>query len=147
MTEIINGQREAPLSGWVLAQCHGVLLVGKRAGKKVTELGAITFGPDVVTGNDDARQVLSPVFELKASLVPQGNAMGTVHMCFPLWLFTITEVELPAGAIVVTCDSLSLSEQTGLRRAIGAAEELLTQMKAAASGVTLAREMPKERRG
>jgi hypothetical protein len=136
MTEIINGQREAPLAGWVLAQCHGVLLVGKRA------LGARRLGEPVASGD-----ALSPVFELKCQLVPQGNAMGTVHMAFPLWLMTITEVELPAGVLVVQCDSLSRSEQAGLMRAIGAAEELLTQMKAAASGVTLAREMPKERRG
>jgi hypothetical protein len=133
MTEII-GNGHSPLAGWVLAQCHGVLLIGRLASKAIY---------DGDGGIIEGACKLSPVFELKPQLIQQGQSVGTVHMAFPLWLLTVTSVELPAGALVVPCDSLSRAEQAGLMKAIEAAEQMVGQMKAAAAGITVAREMPR----
>ena len=125
MTIVRNGVGE-PLAGWVIAQVHGLTLIGKCSGK-VGDHG-----------------VLSPVYELKQQLVPQPNgSVAVARMAFPVWLLTVDGLELPAGALLHPCSALGRAEQKDLERAIRQADEFYQAAKAAAAGLTVARQMPK----
>lgn len=118
---ILNGIDPAPLAGWVIAQSNGLTLIGKHVGTKLT-----------------------PVFEMKPQLA-QGRAEGfaqPMHFCFPLWLMSITEIELPEGAIIVPVESLGKMERLQLHKFVEAAGNMLEQMRAAAAGIVTARTMP-----
>ena len=133
-----------PLDGWVIAQCHGLTLLGKQATTE-RQVPAAIAGNGEVFGTQTAKvDCLSPVFELKTAMAQDGRGnAGPVRMAFPLFLFAISSVELPEGALVVPSESLSRTEQNELRRAIDVGEDMLSKAKAAASGITVARDIPK----
>ena len=141
------GQDRGLLDGWVIAQCHGLTLVGKVGPKPVrVSDGVVGVTRGTSDSARDARDgaTLSPVYDLKTQLVPgqQGGA-GIARMAFPLWLLPIMRIDLPDGCLCVSCESLSRTDQLDLKRAIDQAEEMLQQIRAASSGITTARVMPK----
>jgi hypothetical protein len=121
------------LDGWVIALTNGLALIGRRTTMYRDDTGA-------------AIRTLGPVFELKTAMAQDGRGnAGPVRMAFPLFLLSITEVELPDGALVIPCETLSRAEQSELRKAIDVGEDMLSKAKAAASGISVVREMPKVR--
>ena len=126
---ILNGHDEGPLAGWVIAQSNGLTLVGL----------PITPG---VKGD----MVLRPVLNMQQNLAQGPNGGATpIHPCFPLFLFAINEVQLPAGAIVIPVASLSKVERDHLAKFVEQGMEIMGQMKAAAMGIQLAKAVPPAR--
>jgi hypothetical protein len=118
MVDIINGRDTAPLAGWVIAQVHGVALIGRAEGSR-----------------------LSPVFEMKPNIVQVDRAgnQASIHPCFPLWLLGVEEIDLPAGALVFPVEKLHPRERKELADFIKNAEETMKAMKLAHAGIALAK--------
>ena len=118
MTES-NGS--GPMTGWAIAQAHGVALIGKR-------------------NNTTWRQLLSPVYQLQRHLVqgPRGET-GMVCMATPvLMLSSLESLSIPDGAIVIDCGELSGEERKELLVAVEQAEKMSRAIKGAQSGIILA---------
>lgn len=122
MVDIVNGKNEGPLAGWVIAQSNGLTLIGC----------------------PDPGRYLSPVFHMQPNLVQgQGGGAAPIHPCFPVFLLAIDHLELPPGALIVPVETLSKPERAQLARFVEQADQMLQQMKAAASGIALAKQIPK----
>jgi hypothetical protein len=135
MTTGSNGV--SPLAGWVIAQCHGLTLIGKRA-RPLMRVPSESAG------------ILSPVYRLEPQLValPGGSQSRIIHIITPLWLLIIDEVELPVGVLVVSCDVLSRAEQEALALRMTETRTMLEQMRANAAGQPQSKVvLPSEKRG
>lgn len=112
------------LKGWVIAIASGTTLIGQPVKGDVRYVG---------------REVLSPVYELKCSLVQGREGTGIVHAAFPVCLLgSVRAVDVPAGAIVIPVDELSKTERRSLAAGVQNAEGMVAAMRAAESGVVLA---------
>jgi len=111
------------LSGWAIVQSNGLTLIGQHVA-------------------DGVEHKLRPVYELRpqAKQTPRGMQVG--HVVLPMLLLSIREVQIPAGAIVVCCDTLPPGERARLHASIKQGEELADGMRVAASGLSLVRELP-----
>lgn len=90
-----------PLAGWVIAQAHGLLLIGRRSGR-----------------------VLGPVFELRAQMQHGPRGIGVQHVALPVWLLGVPSLELPADALAVEVESFSTDQRARLHLACQQAAEL-----------------------
>jgi hypothetical protein len=140
MVDIINGRDTAPLAGWVIAQVHGVALIGEMRKRPIpTEVLSKT---GVVIGFTPGPhgEYLSPVFEMKPNIVQVDRAgnQAAIHPCFPLWLLGVEEIDLPAGALVFPVEKLHPRERKELVDFVKNAEETMKAMKLAHSGISLA---------
>ena len=126
MVELLNGKDDGPMAGFVIASVGAVTLIGKMH--------------DRTNARPDR---LSPVQELKTAIVGTPEGMRPVHQCFPLFLLDIREVELPEGALIVRCESLSRLACRMLAQRFAAGEELQQQARTAESGIAVAKAMPR----
>jgi hypothetical protein len=119
MSEILNGQSK--LSGWAIAMLGGRLMLGK--------LG---------------KGELSPVYDFGCGMqpTPQGQLVYDCAVLPPLGINSVRSLPIPADTILVHCEELTSQERGMIERKVIACDELLRQVRAAASGITLAKSMP-----
>jgi hypothetical protein len=123
------------LLGWVIALTGGKAYIGRKG--ESTTLGTLDGSPPLQSNGFK----LSPVFELQSGVVvrpgPQGLSLGKPPtMALPiLGLASITEIHVPRGAIVIECMDLSSDEREDIHTAVTMGFQIVSHMKAAASGV------------
>lgn len=81
----------------------------------------------------------SPVYELLR--VPSERGIATT--IFPVGWFPVDSLPLPRDALAFPISKLGSAEQRQLANGVQKAEEMLQQMRAAASGIALVKDMPK----
>ena len=126
MTEILNGADHGPLVGWVMAQAHGMKLIGK-----------------VEMRGDAPVRWLCPVLEMQPNLAQQGDGLVPVYPCFPVFLCPITELELPEGAIVQSVEAFSKLHRQLLHKFVEQGLQRLADLRVASSGIAVAKSMPR----
>lgn len=82
---------------------------------------------------------ISPVFEIARGPAQQ----GIQTIVFPVGWFPVQSLPLLTDAMSIPVRSLGPSEQRMLANAVEKADEMLGQMRAASSGIALAKAMPK----
>jgi len=118
-----------------------VFFVGARTliGQRLAEV--TTGGPDLPAGaiGRVTGFKIDPVFEMV-----RAPAQGGIQtMVFPVGWFPVQSLTLPADVMSVPVKSLGATEMRGLTKSVEKATEVLQQMRAAASGIALATELPK----
>jgi hypothetical protein len=86
-----------------------------------------------------ATECISPVFEMVRA--PAQNGIQT--MVFPVGWFPVQALAIPVDAMSIQVKSLGATEMRGLAKSVEKAAEMLQQMRAAASGIAIATELPK----
>lgn len=150
-TEEVLIREKDPLEGWVIAICGGRAFVGMVALREVLNAeGAVVGHAEDRTWSSvpfDRSIRLSPVFEFNASANQTAQGLAIGHGALPvLLLASITELEVRTDA-VIECASLGAGDRTNVVRAVRQATDLQQAMRAAASGIALARAMPVQDRG
>lgn len=101
----------------------------------------IAFSSKTLIGKRLSSGLLSPVYELEAGIVqgPLGET-GIAHRCVPLcWLLSADSVLAPAGTVLLI-SALSRADQDTLARSIENCQQVISQMRAAQSGIVVAPE-------
>jgi hypothetical protein len=111
------------VSDWEIFFVGARTLIGKRR-------------TDVVTG---IAFDISPVFEMVRA--PAQNGIQT--MVFPVGWFPVQSLTPPGAVMSIPVKSLGATEMRGLAKSVEEAAEMLQQMRAAASGIAIATELPK----
>jgi len=104
-----NSGSHGPLSGWVVAQQHGLTLIGRLIMKEC---------------NGDQKPFLSPVYELKPIIQPLPDGMTAMgHTVVPVWLLGVREMPLVESAIAEMCEEFTIEQRQKLRDVIALAEK------------------------
>lgn len=118
-----NGLDTTPLAGWSIVLLGGNTYIGRLHG-----------------------QHMSPVFALNVSVAVGPKGVSITFVATPvLMLASVATLEMPAGGIEISCDTLSRDERKRLHHAVQTAEENSQRMRAAEAGVLLANTMPRPR--
>jgi hypothetical protein len=102
----------------------------------------IAFSSKTLIGKRLSSGLLSPVYELEAGIVqgPRGET-GIAHRCVPLcWLLSADSVLAPPAGTVLLISALSRADQDTLARSIENCQQVISQMRAAQSGIVVAPE-------
>lgn len=103
-------------------------------------------GARTLVGKPDEDLGLSPVFEMQPLLrpAPDGKSLAVDYQVFPVCLFpsvtSLATLTDPLATIEVA--SLSKIERATLQRGVDAALDFQEETRAAAAGITLAKQMP-----
>lgn len=111
------------ISTWEIFFCGARTLIGKRV-------------PDM--HRPGTTETVRPVFQLER--VPAQQGLQTI--VFPVGWFPVRELPLPADVMSTPVRDLGPEEQKVLARAVGKADEMLQQMRAASSGIAITSRMP-----
>ncbi len=96
-------------------------------------------GARTLIGLRSASGEACPVYELLR--VPSERGIATT--IFPVGWFPVDSLPLPADALAFPVIKLGPAEQRQLANGVQKAEEMLQQMRAAASGIAIAKDLPK----
>lgn len=122
----LNGAGSDVLSGWEIVQTNGLTLIGR---------------PVDGCPGDEAPFAMDPVYELKIQpmIDPRsGRMVGCQRIAMPLFLLDIRRTLVPSSALRVAVERLSKSERTDLARAVKIADEILSAMRSAETGIVVA---------
>jgi hypothetical protein len=88
--------------------------------------------------------VLAPAYNLAClvNATPDGRMSITYQASPVLFLASLRELEIPAGAIRIPFEDLDADERKMLRGAIAQADEMVKGMRAAKAGLLLSTRMP-----
>jgi hypothetical protein len=119
-----------PLAGWAIVVTNGKTLLGRW-----------------IPGAGSVEPILSPVYEMSQSMGMTDQGPVSIPVLKPFAnIPSIKRVPVPVGAIVIMVHDLDRTERQALAQMARNCEAQLAQEKAAASGVLIARDLPRSPR-
>jgi hypothetical protein len=111
------------LSGWAIVCTGGRTMIGRTHGFL-----------------DGLPARLEPVYDAQLGMTPdpRGSSVHRVVFIAPLFGMSVASVDIPAGALVVPCEALTLEERRQLAKGVEMAEQIVTATKAQAAGIVIA---------
>ncbi len=97
------------------------------------------IGARTLIGLRSAAGEACPVYEILR--VPSERGIATT--IFPVGWFPVDSLQLPLSVAAFPISKLGPAEQRQLANGVQKAEEMLRQMRAAASGIAIAKDLPK----
>lgn len=128
------------IADWEIFFVGARTLIGKRetfvrgTSERLAALGASPERSPVCTVDK-----IAPVYELLR--VPSERGIATT--IFPVGWFPVDSLPVPADALAFPISKLGSAERRQLANGVQKAEEMLQQMRAAASGLAIAKDLPK----